>query len=139
MKSKIEVGSPLCTWSQSKQFCSLTPPPSDPIFVILVALITLILVVPIVSLINYVLENYARKSPIGRGFEDDFTYEVATSQQTKDDLYTTDQLGFAAKSPGMIGGAKVTPFEIAQSSYNGTYVTDIPCVLTLSYALPAFQ
>ena len=115
--------------------CSLTPPPSDPIFTILVALITLILVVPIVSLINYILENYARKSPMGRGFEDDFTYEVATSQQTKDDLNSTDQFGISAKSTGIIGGAKATPFEIAQSSYNGAYVSHISHVY-LHYHIP---
>jgi hypothetical protein len=76
---------------------------------------------------------------MGRGFVDDFTYEVATSQQKKDDLNATDQFGFAAKSPGFIGGATVTPFELAQSSYNGAYVTDIlKCTYTIKCPLCYF-
>jgi hypothetical protein len=43
--------------------CELSPPPNDPIFIIVVALLAIVMSIPIISLILYVLTKYASKRP----------------------------------------------------------------------------
>lgn len=43
--------------------CTLAPPPNDPMFIIVVALLTIVMSIPIISLILFVLMQYASKQP----------------------------------------------------------------------------
>ena len=52
-----------CTWSKEDLSCSLTNPPSDPVFTILVALLTMILSIPVLVFLSVVLEEFASKTP----------------------------------------------------------------------------
>ena len=63
MPSRIESGASQCTWTKETSKCSITEPPSDPIFIILVSLFTLILSIPILTLLMYVLDEYGSKEP----------------------------------------------------------------------------
>lgn len=86
--SAIQEGVALCTWDKASLSCSLTPPPEDPVFIILVALITMLFVVPIATLMNHILEHYARKSPYAKEIDSDseITFEkaVGSSDSTVD-------------------------------------------------------
>jgi hypothetical protein len=61
--SKVQSGATLCNWSSSDLSCSLAPPPSDPIFTILVALLTIVMSIPIIMLLQFILDEYASKQP----------------------------------------------------------------------------
>jgi hypothetical protein len=59
----VKAGATLCNWSRKTFKCTLAPPPSDPIFYILVALLTIVMSIPIIMLLQYVLDEYASKNP----------------------------------------------------------------------------
>jgi hypothetical protein len=61
--SKLQSGASLCDWSGTNLSCSLAPPPSDPIFTILVALLTIVMSIPIIMLLQFVIDEYASKQP----------------------------------------------------------------------------
>ena len=121
--SKIQVGETLCVWSKDDSSCALRSPPNDPIFLILVVLLTLVLVTPIGSLINHVLEHYARKSPSSRGFDDDITYDTAMgASPATSSVGAPDLFGriLPPASSARKGISAETSVEVAQFSYNGT-------------------
>jgi hypothetical protein len=59
----VKAGATLCNWSRKTFKCTLAPPPSDPIFYILVALLTIVMSIPIIMLLQYILDEYASKKP----------------------------------------------------------------------------
>ena len=63
MPSKIESGATQCTWNKESSQCTITEPPSDPVFIILVSLLTLVLSIPILTVMIYVLDEYGSKEP----------------------------------------------------------------------------
>ena len=52
-----------CMWSKEDSLCSIANPPSDPVFTILVALLTMIMSIPVLMFLQYILEEYASKTP----------------------------------------------------------------------------
>ena len=117
-----------CEWFDEDNNCALRSPPSDPIFLILVALLTLVFVTPIASLICHVLENYARKTPLGRGFDDDSTYENAMGNSAPSSpVEPFDH--FAHILPPASSRRKAVPIEtaveVAQFSYNGIILLSV--------------
>ena len=50
-------------WSKEDALCSIANPPSDPVFTILVALLTMIMSIPVLMFLQYILEEYASKTP----------------------------------------------------------------------------
>lgn len=61
--SKVQSGASQCTWSAEDLSCSLTNPPSDVVFIILVALLTMLLSIPVLVFLSVVLEEFASKTP----------------------------------------------------------------------------
>ena len=61
--STVQSGASQCIWSSEELSCTLRKPPTDPFFIILVAMLTMIMTIPILFLIQFVLDNYACKTP----------------------------------------------------------------------------
>lgn len=59
----MQSGASQCTWSAEDSSCSLTNPPSDVVFIILVALLTMLLSIPVLVFLSIVLEEFASKTP----------------------------------------------------------------------------
>ena len=59
----MQSGASQCTWSAEDLSCSLTNPPSDIVFIILVALLTMLLSIPVLVFLSIVLEEFASKTP----------------------------------------------------------------------------
>ena len=92
--SKVQSGVSQCVWNQSLLSCSLRPPPTDPIFTILVSLLTTIITVPILILVHYVLIGYASHEPGRRWFMNETEIEEATSEKKENtkNLTTAEKL-----------------------------------------------
>ena len=71
LPSRIQRDSSECNWSKNDRLCSLRPPPTDAIFIILIALLTTILSLPILLFLNYLLNGYASNYPGSRGLHDE--------------------------------------------------------------------
>ena len=82
--SKIVAGQSLCTWDSTAATCSLTPPPSNASFTIIVSLLTLLLSVPLIIIIHLLIDKFASRWPGSRGFEDDITKEMSKQINNKD-------------------------------------------------------
>jgi hypothetical protein len=62
------LGTPLCTWKKNKKVtnggsCSLTPPPSDMTFTMILVMLTVIICVPLSFLFDFVMESYCKYRP----------------------------------------------------------------------------
>ena len=89
--SKIVAGQSLCTWDPTAATCSLTPPPSNASFTIIVSLLTLLLSVPLIIIIHLLIDNYASRWPGSRGFEDDIAEEMSKEKENKESKEHTGQ------------------------------------------------
>ena len=81
--SRVEAGASQCDWNEVDLSCSMRPPPTDPIFTILVSLLTVLISIPVTMILTIVLEEYCSKCAGGRSHEEDFILEknesIATS------------------------------------------------------------
>lgn len=59
--SQIEVGVSRCVWDGSS--CSFRPPPTTPVFTIVVALLTMLAGIPIVMLLHFMLTTFCCQQP----------------------------------------------------------------------------
>ena len=78
--SKIQRGQTLCIYD-SNDGCSLRPPPTEPVFIILVALLTAIISIPIIAFLQWLITGYARAWPGGRAGGDKFENEERESRE----------------------------------------------------------
>ena len=84
--SKIQISVSECMWNSTDSYCSLRPPPTDPVFTILVALLTIILSIPILILLKCVLNGYASNFPGSRGLRHRDDLEDLTHTESDQDL-----------------------------------------------------
>lgn len=61
--SPSQAGANQCTWNRHDSTCTLTPPPTDIIFTIIVSLVTLLLGIPPSIFVTILLDEYASKWP----------------------------------------------------------------------------
>ena len=133
----MQSGASLCDWSESDLLCTVSPPPEDPKFTILVALLTVTLSLPIVMIIQYVLETYASHSPASQGFEDDVKVkreEAGKVEEGKvEESETLDALALLLRAGGQSDFGEIikngvlknstsnafSPSEVAQYAYAG--------------------
>ena len=136
--SKVQSGVSQCVWNQSLLSCSLRPPPTGPIFTILVSLLTTIITVPILLLVRYVLLGYASHKPIKRGSIDETEIGEESSKKNKLNRQSAANLTTAEKlrnsicsspfgkemkraSPASDLTDSVTAGTISQIAYTGMY------------------
>jgi hypothetical protein len=135
--SKIVADGHLCTWDPASASCSLTPPPSNATFTIIVSLLTLLLSVPLIIIIHMIIDNYASRWPGSRGFEDDITEEMSKEKAKKEEdtkrsknkdaasmLWNSackSEFGEVVKSsaPGKASSGVDAQVEISQMAYAG--------------------
>jgi hypothetical protein len=124
--SKVQSGASLCNWSSDDQSCTLAPPPSDPIFTILVALLTIIMSIPIVMLLQYVINEFACKRPGSKSPET----EIPTPNSSEVDSVPQSDFGKLILSGAVDDAEMTSPSDAALLAYTGNADTiiDISCV-----------
>ena len=61
--SQIEFGVSRCIWEGTGKTCSSRPPPTTPVFTIVVALLTMLAGLPIAMLLHFVLDTFCCRQP----------------------------------------------------------------------------
>jgi hypothetical protein len=144
--SKVQTDASLCKWDKSDMTCSLAPPPSGPMFIIVVALLTIVMSIPIISLILFVLMRYASKQPkrgdTQKSVSDAIPSDKGPHRQeiAGEKLSFTNQSSFGKAMSRGSTGERAGPFAYAGAEIKSTYLpyafveTFIP-----SYACPVFS
>lgn len=124
--SRIVAGATQCTWTKADSSCTLTPPPSDPVFTVIVALLTLILAIPITVALTLTLETYANKWP-GKAMNEDHVTDVISENKKNDKTETADTVeqqyfGEVVKKGIAMDATKESSIakETVRFAYNGT-------------------
>ena len=136
------AGETQCTWTKEDSSCTLTPPPSDAVFTVIVALLTLILAIPITVALTLTLETYANKWP-GKALNEDHVTSMISENKRNDNTETPDTVeqqyfGEVVKKGIATDATKESCLakESVRFAYNGTY--DVYVYTSSSYLLLQF-
>ena len=126
--SRVEAGASQCDWNEVDLSCSMRPPPTDPIFTILVSLLTVLISIPVTMFLTIVLEEYCSKYAGGRSHEADFMVKkdenfLDSASEGAPMLKNANEYGFGdvirngiwRGSPSNVNGTSDT----SKTAYNG--------------------
>jgi hypothetical protein len=85
--------------------CTLAPPPSDPMFTIVVSLLTVLMSIPIIMLLQFILDEYARRLPgkDGDHAKGDLFEQTIAAQETQEEQEAKSAGTSPVNSPGKSG------------------------------------
>ena len=125
-RSRIVAGETQCTWTKEDSSCTLTPPPSDAVFTVIVALLTLILAIPITVALTLTLETYASTWP-GKALNEDHVTTMISENKRNDKTEIADTVeqqyfGEVVKKGIITDASKEYSIakETVRFAYNGT-------------------
>ena len=120
--SRVESGASQCDWSDTDLTCTMRPPPSDPIFTILVSLLTVLISIPVTMGLTVVLEEFCSKYPGRRLHDDDFVIDrkesILTSESESSQMLRNATTEFAFGDVIRKGIWRGSPSNVISSSDN---------------------